>query len=348
MEVPVSDLRENIRAGRDAVAPCLPLPRGRLTRALMAYLRGERRTMPQPSRHVDPMADEDLQLALYVLYELHYRGFRDVTVDAEWDPALLAFRDRLERLFIGAVADEATPVMPSGSARDALVELSTTARGPSLSSYLRDHGTRSELAEFCIHRSAYQLKEADPHTWAIPRLSGEAKAAMVRIQFDEYGGGYDAEMHSSLFAQTMESLGLDAAYGAYLDQLPAATLATVNLVSCFGLHRRFRGALIGHLALFEMTSVVPMGRYCDALARWGVGPRGQRFYAVHVEADAEHQVIALDEMVAGALREEPELEADVAFGGAALDVVERRFTAHLLDSWAGGRSSLRAAPDAAA
>ena len=48
-------------------------------------------------------------------------------------------------------------------------------------------------------------------------------------------------MHSSLFRQTMEALGLDGRYGAYLDS-PGPTLATVNLMSLFGLHRRWRGA----------------------------------------------------------------------------------------------------------
>jgi len=35
----------------------------------------------------------------------------------------------------------------------------------------------------------------------------------------------------------------------------------------FGLHRRFRGALVGHLAIFEMTSIGPMGRYATGLRR---------------------------------------------------------------------------------
>jgi Iron-containing redox enzyme len=52
-----------------------------------------------------------------------------------------------------------------------------------------DRGTLAQLREFAIHRSAYQLKEADPHTWAIPRLTGAVKAAMVEIQADEYGDG---------------------------------------------------------------------------------------------------------------------------------------------------------------
>ena len=61
--------------------------------------------------------------------------------------------------------------------------------GFSLSGWLLQHGTRFHARELAIHRSGYQLKEADPHTWAIPRLTGRAKAAMVMIQADEYGGG---------------------------------------------------------------------------------------------------------------------------------------------------------------
>ncbi len=196
------------------------------------------------------------------------------------------------------------------------------------------------MQEFAVHRSAYQLKEADPHTWAIPRLAGGPKAAMIEIQADEYGGGVEAEMHASLFADTMAALGLDPAYGAYLDRLPGPTLATVNLVSLFGLHRRHRGSLVGHLAIFEMTSVTPMARYSRALARLGLGPDARRFYDVHVEADARHSVVAADRMAAGLAATEPALAPDIVFGARAIMDVEARFTDHLLGSWARGRSSL--------
>ena len=116
-----------------------------------------------------------------------------------------------------------------------------------------------------MHRSAYQLKEADPHSWAIPRLFGAPKAAMVEIQADEYGGGRPEWIHAELFARAMRSLGLDPTYGAYLDLIPGITLATVNLMSLFGLHRRWRGAIVGHLALFEMTSSIPNRRCGDGL-----------------------------------------------------------------------------------
>jgi hypothetical protein len=291
---------------------------------------------------VDALADDDLQLALYLCYELHYRGLAGADADWEWDPALLGFRAELERAFLQRLHDEIAPVRRGqlADAQGALSELIAGESGPSLSTFLLESGTLVQLQEFCVHRSAYQLKEADPHTFAIPRLSGEAKAAMVEIQHDEYGSGWAVDMHSILFGTTMTALGLDPTYDAYLDQLPGATLATVNLASMFGLHRRWRAALVGHLAVFEMTSVGPMERYSRALARLGIGPEGRRFYDVHVEADVRHGEIALERMVAGLIEAEPYLGADLLFGAAAVLLVERRFTRHLLNSWSSGRSSL--------
>ena len=324
--------------------PPRPTPRGPLSAAVLSALRqppGSLGPTP-PVAVVDALVDDDLQLALYLCYELHYRGLDGADPNWEWDPALLGFRAELERAFLQRLHDEISPVrrVQLGDVRGALSEMIAGESGPSLSTFLLESGTLVQLQEFCMHRSAYQLKEADPHTFAIPRLSGEAKAAMVEIQHDEYGSGRAADMHSVLFGTTMTALGLDPTYGAYLDRLPGATLATVNLASMFGLHRRWRAALVGHLAVFEMTSVGPMERYSRALARLGVGPEGRRFYDVHVEADVRHGVIALERMVAGLIKVEPHLGANLLFGAAAVLLVEERFARHLLTAWSMGRSSL--------
>ena len=216
----------------------------------------------------------------------------------------------------------------------------TRRNGFSLSRWLQQHGTGSMRREVSVHRSGYQLKEADPHTWAIPRLNGRAKAALVMIQSDEYGGGTAASMHSSLFADAMRSLGLDATYGAYLDRLPAVTLATTNLISMFGLHRRLRGALVGHLASFEMNSVGPMARYSAWLESLGVPDSGRRFYDVHVEADEDHQYIAVNDLVGGLLQAEPNQAKTILFGARAVELVERVFAEHIVSAWRNNRTSL--------
>ena len=321
----------------------LPTPRGPITEWLFARLRGG---SVAPSPTVPPIrgarADDDLHLALYCCYELHYRGFRGVDPELEWDPDVLALRATLEARFLDDLersVQVVAPASPAG-AESCLLALASGGDGPSLSREVQQSASMEQVRELCIHRSAYQLKEADPHTWAIPRLYGEAKAAAVEIQADEYGNGKTASMHAELFADTLRAVGLDPTYGAYLDRIPGVTLATTNLISLFGLHRRWRGALVGHLALFEMTSVGPMGRYAGALEQLGVSPEGRAFYEVHVEADEEHQHIALERMVRGLLREEPELARDVVFGAAALTEIEGRFADHLRTSWRAGRSSL--------
>jgi hypothetical protein len=137
----------------------------------------------------------------------------------------------------------------------------------------------------------------------------------------------------------MRALGLDARYGAYLDIVPGATLSTVNLVSLLGLHRSLRGALIGHLALFEMCSVVPMARYVSTLERLRI-PDAIPFYRAHVIADEWHQKLALDGMVGALVADEPALSDDVVFGARALDLLERELTSRLLHAWSRGETSL--------
>ncbi|MEA2303712.1 MAG: hypothetical protein QOH43_992 [Solirubrobacteraceae bacterium] len=330
--------------------PSLPAPRGATTRALLGALARpphELGDVPVPDP-ADPLADDDLQLALYCCYELHYRGLPGVDERWEWDPGLLALRARLEAVFEAGLleaigAPRAEPDLAPGDMDLALRAIADADDAPSLSRYLEREGTRGEFEEFLLHRSAYQLKEADPHSWAIARLTGAPKAALVEIQADEYGGGRPERVHAQLFADAMEALGLDARYGAHLDLLPGITLATVNLMSLCGLHRRRRGAIVGHLALFEMTSSIPNRRYGDGLRRLGLDDeRVMAFFDEHVEADAVHEQVAAVDLAGGLVRLEPGLAGDVLWGARALVALEGRWAAHLLDAWAAGRSSLLA------
>ena len=72
--------------------------------------------------------------------------------------------------------------MPA-DARDYLVALSTASAGRSLSEFMAKDGTVAQLREFLIHRSAYQLKEADTSAGAMSRYSD----AMSRLGISETG-----------------------------------------------------------------------------------------------------------------------------------------------------------------
>ena len=324
----------------------LPPPRGPLSEELFEALEGPPHTRlaaPGLIDSPDPIADEDLQLALYVSYELHYTAIKGVDEGWEWSPSLLGFRGALERPFEEAMAELVPPAEAAEleSVGEALQGIVAEDPGPPLSRYLETQGTFEQVLEHVVHRSAYQLKESDPHSWAIPRLSPRPKAALMEVQFDEYGGGNAERLHAALFAKTMSGLALDPTYGYYLDRWPGVTMATVNLMTGFGLHRRRRGAIVGHLAAFEMTSSIPNRRYGNALRRLGCGPEVTHFYDEHVEADAVHENIAAWDLAGGLAADEPEVAADILFGARALLQIEARWANHLMDSWERGETSLR-------
>jgi hypothetical protein len=337
----------DVRAG-ESEARCLALPesRGPITSSLFeALLQAPGTPLPGHlgSLADDTLADDDLQLALYVCYELHYAKVEGVDERWEWAPSLLGFRALLEARFQAGLDALVAPSSPEECLHvgGSLQRLIADDSGPSLSRYVETQASQEEHLELVIHRSAYQLKEADPHSWAIPRLTGAPKVALLEVQADEYGGGSVERMHALLFAKTMDALGLDASYGHYISRLPGITLATVNLMSYFGLHRRLRGCLVGHLAAFEMTSSIPNRRYGNGLRRLGHGPAATDFYDEHVEADAVHESIAAWDLAHGLARIEPGLAPDILMGARALLALDGRWAHHMMDTWDAGETSLR-------
>ena len=214
--------------------------------------------------------------------------------------------------------------------------------GVSLSRHLEVEADIEEFREFVVHRSLYQLKEADPHSWAIPRLTGAAKTALLEVQADEYGGGRPERMHSRLFAKTMRALGLDDRENAYLDHVPGVTLATVNLMSAT------RPA-----AQPARRDRRPPGDVRDDL-RPAQPPLRQRAAAPRASARRRPTSTTSTSRPTRCTRTSPPTTSpaawrarsrswpsDILFGARALLYLEDRFARHLLEAWEDGRTSLR-------
>ena len=332
----------------------LPRPRGDLSSRVVDALRstpGDLAGAHTAARRLDVVPDavgcEDLQLTLWILYELHYRGFAGVDERLEWHPELLRLRATLETILERQLRELTRDFVDAVTGSD--LDLADTLfaaveafDSPPLSVFLQRRATRAQMREFLVTRSVYQLKEADPHSWVIPRLDGAVKVALVEIQYDEYGSGRPQRLHAGLFARTLSACGLDPAYAGYVDVVPAVTLAVSNLISLFALNRRLRGAAIGHLGAFEATSSVPSRKVAGGLRRLGFGDSAAAYYDEHVEADSVHEQVAIRDVCAGLVRQSPELLEDVAFGAGACMHVDAVAASYLLSRWTAGISVLRA------
>jgi hypothetical protein len=310
----------------------LPKPRGALSVTVLDAL------VDVPAREVPridlpPESPEDAAITLWVLHEIGYGGFDEVDDRAEVEPELGRVRRRLER-DLEADLRSRWPGVPDGvSLRTGFFDWVAEQDGPSLARHVQAEASEEQVLDLLRLRSVYHLKEADPTTWVIPRLPVAAKAALVGLQYDEYGVGDPARLHSHLFSRGMEASGLRPEPGVYVDDAPTEILEQNNTMSMFGLQRRLRGAAVGHLAAFEATSSLPSRRMAQGLRRLGFPAEMVGYYTEHVEADAVHEQVALRDVCMALVAEEPELEADVWFGAWACLDLENRVANRLLRRW---------------
>lgn len=336
----------------------IPAPRGEASAILVDVLQGvgdpdsfrSAATSLGRSYAAEPVRmlhDDDVQLTLTLLYELHLQGIEGVDDRWEWDPRLLEARAALEGPLEAAIRALAADRVTRARAEfgddvvRALWDMTAPTRAPGLSDFMASDADDEQFRELFIHRSLNQLREADLYTFGIPRMAGAPKAALLEIQIDEYGQGRLDRMHSRLFASTMRELGLSDTYARYLDAVPAVTLATLNALSYFGLHRRNVGALMGHVCAIETTSALPSKKYSAGLRRLGYGTAATLFFDEHVEADSVHEQIAVRDLAGGLVADRPELVDDVLLGAAACLALDDLLGEHITDCWSRGRSSLR-------
>ena len=279
---------------------------------------------------------EDRAIALWMLHALHHRGFDDVSDRAERSPALLALRRDLEDELEGRLRERWATVTDrpdSGDIGQDLFDLCESHDGPSIAQFVKAEATTEQVRELLRMKSVYHLHESDPVAWIVPSLPVRAKTALMELQYDEYGAGDPNRLHHHLFDLGLREVGLESAYGSHVDEAPLEVLEQDNVVRMFGLQRRLRGAAVGHLAAFEITSSVPSRRLAQGLSRLELGDAIVDYYREHVEADAVHDQLAARAICATLVEDEPSLRDDVMFGAWASLDLEDRFARMALQGW---------------
>ena len=309
---------------------CLPTPRGDLSAAVCGALTGPDAS-PVAGLASSP---DDAALALWLLHALHQEGFEGVDDALEWDPGLLALRRSLEEDLEHRLREEFA-TSPEGDLTDVLFVMTGngTADEKTLARYVQTDATHEQVLELLRLRSLFHLREADPTTWALPRLPVRAKAALAELLYDEYGAGNPNRLHQHLFARALRACGLDDTRGSYVDEAPLEVLVQNNAMLLFGLHRRLRGAAVGHFAAFEATSAGPARRLADGLRRLEMPEELIDYYDTHVVADAAHEQVAVRTVCGSLVEDEPHLRDDVLLGAATCLGLEERVGEWVLTRW---------------
>lgn len=321
---------------------CLPDACGPLSETVRDALLGASghrptRRLPEVETVAEPLADRDFQLALWILNELHYRGFADLDAALEWDPVVLQARRTLEAAHEQALRDRAELPDPlPATAEDLVVELTrmtiSTEDSP-LAAYLAREATEDQFLTHLAERAVYHLRESDAQCFLLARLGGAAKVALAEILYDEFGAGRPDRLHADIYAQGLADAGLSTDIGVHVAQAGAEMLAVVNTASLFNFHHRLRGAAAGHFAVFEATSSVPCRLIAEGAERLGLPEAVIDYYSEHVEADSVHEQIALRSVCGELVYAEPDLIPDVLLGAQSCLTVDSLAAEAALVRW---------------
>ena len=216
----------------------------------------------------------------------------------------------------------------------------TRRRSPATSSARR---RSTQVREFIVHRSAYQLKEADPHSWAIPRLSGPPKAALVEIQADEYGGGRPERMHAPAVRRRdgrararlpLRRLPRPAAGGDARDRQPDVAVRPAPAPA----RRDRRPPRAVRDDLLDPEPPLRRRACGGSASTTRRRPRSSTSTSRPTRCTRRSPPSTSP---AGSRGSEPGLAADILLGARALMALEGRWARALLGAWEAGRSSLR-------
>lgn len=194
--------------------------------------------------------------------------------------------------------------------------------------FIRESATLDDLKQIVADRSLFFLREPDPWIYAVPTLTGIAKAGLIDLLLDEYGWGKHERMHSTIYAGVMQKLGLNTELDHYLDDAPWQYIATMNLQWMHALSPGNRHRLVGIIYLTEAQSPDAMQNYLAAWKRVGIEDEAvTMFYDLHVSADEDHRRVALEEIVVPICLDDSAAIFEIAAGMLDANALENNYLA---------------------
>lgn len=186
----------------------------------------------------------------------------------------------------------------------------------SLESFLREleqrDVTRPSLAETAIEKStdpqrAAQMwliqfapdfmSEASPMIRNVLGHYGRPQSEWFKIIIDEYGYGVHEAKHSTLFKDTLASVGLNSDLHRYWQYYLVSSLMVNNYFHYLGKNHELFFRYLGALYYTETTLVDLCHRADDLLNRVFDGQVDTRYFSEHTHIDTHHSRMALDKLI---------------------------------------------------
>jgi len=281
-----------------------------------------RTTERRNAQWIDHACRSDFHRALLVLYKQHVqippaghqayqfhpfpcRIMREL--ERPWEQEILRRVREGSRLSLGDL-----PSDPKDFARwYQLAAFSHPLYEHDLYAYLASHATRAQLEWFLRMECAGEAAFDDLVALAQVGTRGEVKMEMASNYWDEMGKGRSQAVHTHLFHQLIDDLGIAAPDAG---ELPWEVLSGINLMIWSCIHRRNAFRAQGVLGAVELLAPQRCTRVVHGATRLGIRKKTVVYYGAHAIIDIGHAEGWLTHVIEAQVREFPDARVGIAEG----------------------------------
>ena len=277
-------------------------------------------------RHTDlwihHRARSDFHRALLVLYKQHVQIAPAGRQAYQFHPFACRMMRELERPWVEDVLRRARlgsslslESLPSGPKDFARWYQRTAFTHPlyehDLYTFLASDATRPQLEWFLKMECAGEAAFDDLVALAQVGTRGEVKMEMATNYWDEMGKGHPQAVHTHLFHQLIDDLGIAAPDA---DELPWEVLSGINLMIWSCIHRRNAFRAQGVLGAVELLAPQRCTRVVHGAMRLGIRKKTVVYYGAHAIIDIGHAEGWLNHVIEAQVREFPDARLGIAEG----------------------------------
>jgi hypothetical protein len=279
-------------------------------------------------RHTDPWIDHrsrsDCHRALLVLYKQHVQiapagGDRQAY---QFHPFACRMMRELERPWeddvlrrVRGLSSLSLHDLPSDPKEFAkwyqLTAFSHPLYEHELYTFLASDATRAQLEWFLKMECAGEAAFDDLVALAQVGTRGEVKMEMASNYWDEMGRGRSQAVHTHLFHQLIDDLGITAPDAG---ELPWEVLSGINLMIWSCIHRRNAFRAQGVLGAVELLAPQRCTRVVHGATRLGIRKKTVVYYGAHAIIDIGHAEGWLTHVIEAQVREFPNARLGIAEG----------------------------------
>ncbi len=180
-----------------------------------------------------------------------------------------------------------------------------------LYTFLASDATRSQLEWFLKMECAGEAAFDDLVALAQVGTRGEVKMEMASNYWDEMGRGRHQAVHTHLFHQLIDDLGISAPDAG---ELPWEVLSGINLMIWSCIHRRNIFRAQGVLGAVELLAPQRCTRVVHGATRLGIRKKTVVYYGAHAIIDIGHAEGWLSHVIEAQVREFPDARLGIAEG----------------------------------